>query len=115
MATALTPSAAQAQYNPAAAATRCRQFTTSERNMRALADNNAALNAFVICIDLGVDPPLKARQEYGRGPAAGVSMAQVSGRTCPPFATCLYGARVFDEVKPGPPAGISRRQLMGAP
>lgn len=87
------PSAAQT-YSPDAAAAKCRQFTNSVRNLRELADRSDVLTAVKTCIDLGVDPPLKARNQYGRAPASGVATAQIPGQTCPPFATCLYGARV---------------------
>lgn len=87
------PATAQ-NYDPDAAAARCRQFTNSVRNLRELSDRRDVLMAVRICIGLGIDPPLKARRDYGRSPASGVAAAQIPGRTCPPFATCLYSARV---------------------
>jgi uncharacterized membrane protein YgcG len=86
------------EYDPDAAAANCRQFTQSVRNLRELADRQDVLTAVKMCIDLGIDPPLKARRDYGRTSATGVAMAQIPGRTCPPFSTCLYGARVNESA-----------------
>lgn len=88
------PPALAQTYSVDAAAARCRAFTSSVRNLRELSDRQDVLNAVRICIDLGIDPPLKARNQYGRAPSTSVATSQIPGQTCPPFATCLYGARV---------------------
>lgn len=88
------PALAGPPPDPEPAAALCRQFTGSVRNMRELAGRREAIEAIQLCIDLGVDPPLKARRDYGRAPSPNVATAQLPSRTCPPFATCLYSARV---------------------
>lgn len=89
----LSPSSAAA-ITPDAAASECRQWFNSVRNVQELSNNQRVLIAVKRCIDLGIDPPLKLRKDYGRSPASGVATAQIPGTTCPPFATCLYSARV---------------------
>lgn len=89
-------SAQAATFDPDVASAQCREFISSVRNPLELADNTEALAAIKICIDLGVDPPLKVRNDYGRAPASGITTNQIAGRTCPPFSTCLYGARVSE-------------------
>lgn len=88
------PALAGPAPNPEPAAALCRQFTGAVRNMRELAGRRDAIQAIQTCINLGVDPPLKARRDYGRAPSPNVATAQLPSRTCPPFATCLYSARV---------------------
>lgn len=83
-----------AAITPDSAAANCKQWFDSVDNRVELANNRQALMDMKRCMDLGVDPPLKARPDYGRQPARGVARSQIPSRTCPPFATCLYGARV---------------------
>lgn len=88
------PTGAAAQVTPQQAKNRCYQYYNSVQNLQELAYNQNALVATRRCIELGIDPPLKMRPDYGRSPASGVATAMIPGTTCPPFATCLYSARV---------------------
>lgn len=88
------PSTASAQITPDSAAADCLGRLNAVRNVQELRHDQQALLSVKRCIDLGIDPPLKARKDYGRSPASGVATAQIPGTTCPPFATCLYSARV---------------------
>jgi len=90
----LMPTAASAQVTPQQAKNRCYQYFNSVQNLQELAYNQNALVATRRCIELGIDPPMKMRPNYGRSPASGVATAMLPGTTCPPFATCLYSARV---------------------
>lgn len=86
--------ASAAGITPDSAAAKCRQWFSSVENTVELAGNRKVLIDMKRCMDLGVDPPLKVRPDYGRKPSESVARSQIPSRTCPPFATCLYSARV---------------------
>jgi len=91
----LMPLPAQAEvYDPDTASSRCRSLMDSVDNLRKLENDSEALQAIKRCIDLGIDPPTRTRPDGGTSPAAGVPKVQLPSRTCPPFSTCLYSARV---------------------
>lgn len=91
----MTATQAAAQpVSPDAAAAQCRQWFDSVDNIAELSGNPNVLVDMRRCMDLGIDPPLKARPDFGRHPARGVARSQIPNRTCPPFETCLYSARV---------------------
>lgn len=92
--TGFLPSPAKAQITPDTAAADCLGRINAVDNPQELANNQGALLSVKRCIDLGIDPPLKTRPDWGRSPASGVAKTQIPGLTCPPFATCLYSARV---------------------
>lgn len=89
----ITPVQAAA-ITPDSAAAKCKQWFNSVENPIELSNNRQVLLDMKRCMDLGIDPPLQARPDYGRQPARGVARSQIPSRTCPPFATCLYSARV---------------------
>lgn len=96
LAATLLPLSAQAQavYSPDSASANCNALINSADTLRSLDNNSAAARAVRLCIDMGIDPPLRTRNADGKQQAAGVPSSQIPRRTCPPFGACLMSARV---------------------
>ncbi|MBM3617289.1 MAG: hypothetical protein FJX23_01945 [Alphaproteobacteria bacterium] len=126
----MAASSASAQLTPNQAAAKCAQVYAkyADTSVRNIAGNTKDQIAIKNCIDLGIDPPLVARSDWGIRPAQGVALSNIPSAACPPFETCLSEVKraqgtidISAEGKPYkggevytfPPTGLSAPEFEG--
>lgn len=87
------PSLAQTRAQIAAT---CWHMVNNANTVQDLSVDRDAFIAALKCRDRGVDPHPRLRPNYGRSGqgASTTARSQIPSRTCPPFTTCHYGARI---------------------
>lgn len=79
--------------DPAQTLARCRNYLNSDQSIEKIAEDDQKVLELASCVEYGMDPPLKRRPEGGKTASKAASSGQLSNMQCPPFGSCLFGAR----------------------
>lgn len=122
--------AADSQLTPDIASARCKQVYAKYDNVRNIASDLRDQLIIMSCIEMGIDPPLRARSDFGLQPAASVGYDRIPSAMCPPLQSCYTTSRSSEgsvEITsyrqsnlggaplPNPNTGLSAPEFTGKP